>query len=102
MAMAVLAGRKERGDLSARVDCLRSELERERSRADRAVAYGARLLMRLELLENLLREYGEHRLECSAAYAVEENVECSCGLRAQWRAAQAWDQEEIGTVRTLL
>jgi hypothetical protein len=78
-AMAVLAGREERADISAQLDGLRAELERERLRADRAVAYGARLLLRLEALEQIVRDYDDPRLDYGA-----------------------WAQEEIGTMRTLL
>jgi hypothetical protein len=79
-----------RGDGSAQLDVLRHELERERLRADRAVAYGARLLVRLEALEQTLREYGTHRADCLELDALQHGGDCSCGLRTELREAEAW------------
>jgi hypothetical protein len=74
---------------SAQLDVLRNELERERLRADRAVAYGARLLVRLEDLEQALRDYGAHRSGCVEADTPQGGT-CSCGLRAHLRDTEAW------------
>jgi hypothetical protein len=73
----------------AAIDVLRDELERERLRADRAVAYGARLLVRLEALEQALRDYGTHRSDCIGVDG-EHTGTCSCGLSAYVRDAEAW------------
>lgn len=72
-------------EASPQIDVLRAELERERLRADRAVAYGARLLVRIDALEQALRDYGEHHSDCLIDLSVEATGGCSCGLDAHVR-----------------
>ena len=59
----------------AREVILREELAAERLRSERAIAYGAHLLARLNAVETLLREYGAHQPGCTG------DAPCSCGLR---------------------
>jgi hypothetical protein len=74
---------------SAQLDALRAELERERLRADRAVAYGARLLVKIESLEQALRDYGVHHDDCVMVMSIEQTATCSCGLAAQVSEAES-------------
>ncbi len=75
---------------SAQVDVLRVELERERLRADRAVAYGARLLMQLDSLEQLVREYAAHRPDCIEVEHPSGDRNCSCGLSVHLKSVETW------------
>lgn len=63
---------------------LEADLVRERERADRAVAYGARLLMRVDSLERALCNYGAHTRECRSWHPSSKN-DCSCGLADELR-----------------
>jgi hypothetical protein len=76
-------------EASVQLDALRAELERERLRADRAVAYGARLLVRIDALEQALRDYGAHRSDCVSVVSLEATTGCSCGLTAHVREAES-------------
>jgi hypothetical protein len=77
----------------ALADVMRQELERERLRADRAIAYGARLLLQLDALEQLLREYGAHHADCIDLDPTAPDTNCSCGLRAHIREVDTWRVE---------
>jgi len=70
------------------MDALRKELERERLRADRAVAYGARLLVRIEALEQALRDFGVHHSDC-VIVSSPATIDCSCGLSAHVLEAES-------------
>jgi hypothetical protein len=81
--------RRRASETSTQIDVLRAELERERLRADRAVAYGARLLVKIEMLEQALRDYGVHHADCTLVSSPATTVDCSCGLSAHVREAES-------------
>ncbi len=62
-----------------------ADLVRERERADRAVAYGARLLIRIDALERALCNYGAHTHDCRSWHPSASNDDCSCGLADELR-----------------
>jgi hypothetical protein len=76
-------------ETSTPFDVLRAEVERERLRADRAVAYGARLLVKLDSLEQALHDYGAHHPYCVTVLSAEANAACSCGLDAHLHEAES-------------
>ena len=76
-------------ETSAQLDALRAEVERERLRADRAVAYGARLLVKMDSLEQALHDYGAHHPHCVTVLSAEPDAACSCGLDGHVREAES-------------